>query len=264
MSNKAGMAYEDADNAYFSILEKYSAELFKIHQRSRFPNTYRAMLGFVVKLNSLKNAMYDMVETNNPYAFNAIFRCYCDHFLKLSYIFFRFLLEDSDAVGSDYFNACGSQELHDYLTAIRAARAIVDPEEEAQLRKTFRNKYSHTTVTKDLAATAAKFKYRAIIRYIAVEVPAAVSRETPFLALIIPRFAELSAFVHGGPHGDEDMANYGAPSAIADCRQELDLALAMTMSSLLFTSMAISREFGEFRELSSDINRVLRDWLDAT
>ncbi len=73
-------------------------------KETAFPQTYRAMFGFFVKTSALKTAMFDVVDSGNPYAFKALFRCYCEHYLKFTYIFVRFLRENSDDVGREYFS----------------------------------------------------------------------------------------------------------------------------------------------------------------
>jgi hypothetical protein len=73
------------------------------------------MFGFCAKTTALKTAMFDMIDSNNPYAFKALFRCYCEHYLKFTYIFVRFASEKSDDVGREYFSYSGAIESRDYL-----------------------------------------------------------------------------------------------------------------------------------------------------
>jgi hypothetical protein len=115
------MDYREADDIYFDLVEEHGDEFFAVAGRTQFSNTYGALLGFVIKTNSLKTAMFDMVESNNPYAFKALFRCFCDHYIKFQYLFIRFLQENTDAVGDEYFNLCGASEMVEYLESIRVA-----------------------------------------------------------------------------------------------------------------------------------------------
>ena len=63
------MHYREADDAYFEIVEEDGPTLFGSVKETAFPNTYRAMFGFCAKTNSLKTAMFDAIDSNNPYAF---------------------------------------------------------------------------------------------------------------------------------------------------------------------------------------------------
>ena len=83
-----------------------------------FPQTYRAMFSFWVKANALKTSAFDMIESDNPYAFKVLFRCFCEHYLKFTYVFVRFMRERSDAVGVEYFSHCGAAEVHRYAGAL--------------------------------------------------------------------------------------------------------------------------------------------------
>lgn len=50
---------------------------------------------------------------------------------------------------------------------------------------------------KQLEEFSGKFKYRAILRYLASDGIHFVSEKTPFLSAIVPAYALYSSFVHG-------------------------------------------------------------------
>src|SRR4051794_18721712 len=60
--------------------------MFATVRSTKFPQTYRALFGFCVRTNALRTAMFDMSDSENPYAFNALFRCFCEHYLKFTYV----------------------------------------------------------------------------------------------------------------------------------------------------------------------------------
>lgn len=119
------MTYIQADEEFFELITKHMPLLIETLGKTKFPSTYRAMLTFIVKTNSLKRAMFDMVESDNPYAFKLLFRCFCEHYLRFKYVFVRFVSEKTDTVGDDYYSFCGASEAIDYVSAVKAAEALL-------------------------------------------------------------------------------------------------------------------------------------------
>lgn len=260
------MDYRDADDIYFKLVEKHGDEFFAVVGRTQFPKTYGALLGFVVKTNSLKTAMFDMVDSNNPYAFKALFRCFCDHYIKFQYLFIRFLNENTDEVGDEYFNLCGASEMVEYLDSIQVAETLIGNQVRLETERAIHKLYPRAAgmSKRQLAEASAKFKYRSILRFLAEAAPGIISQERPFLATIVPSYALLSSFVHGGPWTDRDMRSYAGEEALEECEERAGLVFAMTASVFLFSVMAVSREHKQFLPLASQINQVMRDYLSPS
>ena len=84
-----------------------------------------------------------------------------------------------------------------------------------------------------------------------------MTTEQPFLASILPSYALNSSFVHGGPWSDMEMYTFGAPGAMDECRADAALVFMMTASIVLFTAMAVSREFPEHRGVATKVKLLL-------
>jgi len=254
------MNYIEADDELFSILQDRGPALFATIKTTGFPETYRAMFGFCAKTNSLKTAMFDMVESNNPYAFKALFRCYCEHYLKFTYLFVRFCREKSDAVGIEYFSYCGAIEARDYVAAISMAEGLLGNSASADIEKMIAALYPRVAdlSERQLEAASSQFKYRSILRFLSREVPGLLAKDHPFLASIVPSYAVLSSFVHGGPSADADMKTYSKPGALRACEDDAGLTVLMTATVLMFTAMAVSREFPAQGILAARVNEVMK------
>ena len=87
--------------------------------------------------------------------------------------------------------------------------------------------------------------------------PGAVASDPAFLPNIVPAYAELSSFVHGGPACDLQMKRFGLPEAVHDCRKHAEIAFMMSASMLMFVAMAVSREFAEHAALAGKVKVVL-------
>ncbi|UEO00424.1 hypothetical protein A9R16_003205 [Acidiferrobacter thiooxydans] len=158
--------YLQIDSDFFSIVDKEGPALFATIKTTAFPTTYRALFGFCAKTNSLKTAMFDMIESNNPYAFKALFRCYCEHYLKFLYLFTRFTCEASDAVGTEYFSYCGAQEVREYAGAIKMAEGLLGTTVRIDIEAVLADMYPLAVrlSTSDLAAASNKFKSSIVTR----------------------------------------------------------------------------------------------------
>jgi hypothetical protein len=257
--------YRDADEEYFELFEKHGDALFAVVGRTKFPKTYAALFGFVIKTNSLKTAMFDMVDSNNPYAFKALFRCLCDHYIKFLYLFMRFLEENTDAVGDEFFNLCGASEMMEYLDSIRLSQALIGNEIVLEAEKAIHEMYPRAAgmSKRQLSEASAKFKYRAILRFLNDIAPGIISKERPFLATIVPSYALLSSFVHGGPWSDRDIYTYAGEEALDDCDRQAGFVFAMTASVFMFSVMAVSREHSEFLPLSGKVRTIMRKYLSS-
>jgi hypothetical protein len=255
------MDYFEAENRLLAILQSDGAPMFASIKTTAFPETYRAMFGFCAKTNALKTALFDMVKSDNPYAFKALFRCFCEHYLKFMYVWTRFLREARDDVGVEYFAYCGATELKDYARALVAAEQLVGRPVVANVEAVVARLYPKAlgVTAEEVEAASARFRYRAILRYLGSQIPGVMTGEQPFLASILPSYALNSSFVHGGPWGDMELYTFGAPAALNECRADASLVFMMTASIVLFTATAVSREFPEHGRVATRV-KLLLDW----
>ena len=253
------MDYREADDLVFEITEADATPMFSRVRGTAFPYSYQAMFGFYAKANLLKTALFDMVDSGNPYAFKVLFRCLCEHHLKFMYVFVRFLKEKTDKVGTEYFTFCGASELRDYANALTLSQSLVGKSVVANIEQAVAKAYPKiaSMSAKKLEKGAAQFRYRAILRFLSQQMPGAFEGVTSFLPTIVPAYAELSSFVHGGPACDREMRSFGHPEAVQDCHERAGVAFMMGASMLLFTAMAVSREFPEYGALGGKVKAVL-------
>ncbi len=100
----------------------------------------------------------------------------------------------------------------------------------------------------EIKIIANQFKYRSIIKYINDKVPNySKTAEESFLLKIIPNYAELSGYVHGGPSADREMLTFTNEKKRAEKLVEIaDLSVHMVgsvNSYLLIMLMNFDRSF---------------------
>jgi hypothetical protein len=230
-AKSAEMDYRAVDDVYFELIQEQATPMFARIATTKFPQTYRALFSFCARTNALKTAMFDMIDSDNPYAFNALLRCFWEHYLKFTYVFVRFLLERSDTPGHDYFAFCGAREMRQYGGAIVEAEKLLGNEVVAQY-KGFLEKHfpvaAHLSPS-ELKQESAKFEYRSILKFLSQH-PRILGPENTALAPILPMYARLSSFVHGGPASERETHSYAGDEALKTCKKDAELVFVMTAS----------------------------------
>lgn len=259
------MHYRDADDEFFAVFSDGAPSLFRTVGKSKYPQTYKAMFGFCAKTNSLKTAMFDCIESNNPYAFKVLFRCFCEHYLKFMYLWACFLSEQSDRVGSEYFNFCGAIEAQNYVASLAAAERLLGNEVTANAKEAIEQLYPEATRASkaEVERASNQFKYRSILRFLAGDKFAFVSKDRPFLAKIVPTYALLSSFVHGGPYTDVEMQTFAGPGALEQCEADVEVVAMLTASVFMLAAAAVSREFPEHSSVAPKVDAVIRRFVAA-
>lgn len=253
------MDYRAADDVYFSLIREQATPMFARIGSTKFPNTYRAMFGFCVRTNALKTAMFDMIDSDNPYAFNALFRCFCEHYLKFMYVFIRFALEKTDAPGTDYFAFCGAREMRQYAAALVDAEKLIGNEVVARINEFLAQHYPAAArlSADELKRESSKFDYRSILKFLSQH-PRVLGPENGTLASILPMYARLSSFIHGGPASEREMYSYSDEGALNKCREDAGLVFVMTASVVMFTAIAVGAEFPEHLQFVSNVQAIIR------
>lgn len=254
------MHYRDADDEYFAVFTDTVSSLFGTVRQTKYPQTYRAMFGFCAKTNSLKTAMFDCIDSENLYAFKVLFRCFCEHYLKFMYLWACFLSEKSDRVGSEYFNYCGAIEARDYAASLAVAERLLGNDVTASAKEAIEQLYPEAAQlsSSELERASGQFKYRSILRFLADEKYAFVSKDRPFLAKIVPTYALLSSFVHGGPYADLEIQSFAEPRALEQCVIDVEVVAMLTASVYMLAAAAVSREFPEYASVATKVNAVIK------
>lgn len=256
------MHYEEADDALFSAFEAEAQEFLRTIGRTQYKNTYRALIGFIFKANALKTGIFDAIGSENPYVLRILFRALCEHYLKFTYILMRFMEEKTDQAGMDFFYYCGAVEARDYAKSLRLSESLIGNDFAINLDRLVAAHYPHASdlSVKELEAKSAAFRYRDILRYLAKHKSSLISARVPFLASIIPAYAELSSFIHGGPMADEAMTTFGSDEENAICEEKASLTFLMVGSIYSLTALIVANEFKEFMPMAIRLHGILKKY----
>jgi hypothetical protein len=161
---------------------------------SPLEKTGEVMSSLLANLESLKSGMLDVAESGNAYAMNALFRAFLEHMLKLLGVFLKSINDRSDDFAK-LFQRLLVVEAGQYVKAIEAAKLDAGAAKHSALAPWF--KEAAAMSNKEREAAESPFKYKRLIE--TIHDLAALGVGPQFLRKIVPNYAELSGFVHGGP-----------------------------------------------------------------
>jgi len=254
------MHYRQIDDEFFVVFQDTSARVFGRISDTAYPATYRCLFAFCAKAGSLKTGMFECVDTDNPYSFKILLRCFCEHYLRFMYVWSRFTQEKSDQPGQDFYNFCGAAEAVDYVSSLTATERLLGKDTVVNARKAVAALYPEVEhlSSAELERRSAMFKYRSILRFLVSEPYEFVAGERPFLAHIVPAYALLSSYVHGGPYAEMEMAEFSQPHVLEACHSNAEVVVLMSASVYLLTAAAVAREFPEVGDVPAKVNAALK------
>lgn len=254
------MHYRQIDDDFFKVFQETSSQVFGCIADTSFPKTYKCFFTFCAKIGSLKTGMFECVDSNNPYAFKILFRCFCEHYLRFMYVWSRFTKEKSDQAGSDFYNFCGAAEAVDYVNSLTVTERLLGKDTVVNAKKVVARLYPEVEHigSAELKRRSGMFKYRSILRFLASEPYEFVAAERPFLAHIVPAYALLSSFVHGGPYADMEMLEFAQPHVLEECHSNAEVVVLMSASVYMLTAAAVAREHPAVGDVPAKINAALK------
>ncbi len=195
----------DFDDAFHETFDEVGNRFIPIIKTSDYPNTIRTLIGLMASANSVKLGIYDLAEESEThlYVIKILHRTLIEHYLKFYYILFRFLNEKTDEVGIEYRKSSYINETFSLINASSASISIAGSTAESQVIKKLKKKYPEFEIPKkELNEIILKWKHRSIVKYIK-KYTNIIQNEKSYILKIIPEYAELSSFIHGGTFAEE-------------------------------------------------------------
>jgi len=234
--------FRNIDGEVFLIIKEPLAKAHHSFAKKSIPNTGRALLSFIARMDFIKLAIFDLMESTNGdciYVLKILFRSFIDHFLKFLYVFFRYVTEKNDEPGIDYYHYCDLMEVFSYGQALKVSyNLFLDQHTKENVFELLRKKHPYLKglSKKDIEFKASQFLYRSIVKYLKNLRSAPFNKEYYFLFKIIPNYSFLSSFVHGGPMADKENIKY----IDANKRREESMNV---LSNVVFLSVATKELF---------------------
>jgi hypothetical protein len=182
---------------------------------------------------------------------------YVEHYLRHSYILYRFFEVKSDEPGKDYYQFAMLEEGIRFLYGVNRSNQIhtgtigkIDLSEdiESLLQRPQYNGISKAEALKK----SAQFEYKQILSYLKRASSLTKTPPIPFLRWLVADYAELSSYVHSGPWAEDDLNKQSLDDsmvtdlfAIAKKAFNLHCTLA---EATFFLAKILDPTFGDFKE----------------
>lgn len=252
------------DDVLFAAMESIPLQkAIDCFKENGTPKTGLVMIQFMAKCNFLKTAIFDLCEVGNIYAVKIIFRTLIEHALKAQYIFMNWAENKNDLTAENYMKWYEASETYDFMKSVEATAKIFSHQnKQFQLDSNLFDlpQYKEKSI-REIKDIAAQFNYRNILKYINEKIfKNKELKEFEQLLKIIPAYAELSGYVHGGPTADKDMQKYSNEEERDKVLLEIaNLAVLEAGSTAGFLALgltSIDRSYGElFTKISTAMKK---------
>lgn len=249
----------EADDQVYEIFTEVAPKMAEFMHTSTIPKTAQALFHFIAKTNAIKEAIFNSCEGNNLYAINILYRSLVEHLLRFHYIFFRVLIDKTDEIGQDYLKFCSLSENIDYGIAWKDVAKILERNPEAdpyEVLKEIDEDYKDYTKAQ-IQEKSNQFRYKQIVRYIKKQLNDQTDTTNSFLLNIIPEYASLSSYVHGGPQADWEMFKYSDEDLEAFVLERTALTLNIATTVKMFTLLVYCQYDPSFGPAYTKMNKAI-------
>ena len=164
-----------------------------------FKSTLKAMASLVAATDSIKLGVIQAARAPNAYCTAILYRSVIEHFVRFEYLYFRLMESKSDDAGKEfelYSHISEAVELANAWKLVKGLKGSPTALDPIEVLKELPS-VPRSLTKKDIESIVAKWKYRSAIRFIAKKFQER-GAEATILLNMIPAYAELSSFVHGG------------------------------------------------------------------
>ncbi len=190
------LKFDDEIHDYY---EGLGDKFIPLLRNSDFPQTSRTLVGLMGSVNSIKLAVFDLAEASEThlYEIKILRRTLIEHYLRFYYVLFRCIKEDSDEVGEEFRKYSYISETIAFLKASDISKQILGKSTDQQVYEKIKKEHPEFNVSKkQVSKITSRWGHRNVIRFLKEQCNL-IEDGSPLLSMI-PEYAQLSSFVHGG------------------------------------------------------------------
>lgn len=200
---------EEHDSEIHEIVEEFMPRALPLMKAGPIPKTVTAFLSFIASTNFIKSGILDLIETDNTYSVNILFRTLIEHFLRFQYIWFRVNEEKNDSAGAEYLKFCSYREGLLIGKSWKRVGELLENDSDLSVYDALKESVPGVALhsEKEIKEGTAQFDLGHIILYIAQKLELRKhDKQASFLLSVIPTYCDLSFYVHGSPGVNSLMA----------------------------------------------------------
>jgi hypothetical protein len=231
-------------------LNKEFNKLELLLKNSNYPQTSRLILDLSNRIIKIKDSILEISNSENYYSTQILMRTLIEHYLTFNYVCSRFTddieAKTIDKIGNQYYNERKQEENVSFWEAqIKILRLIGYENEAIEGKKTIFEKrfpeLKNISKTK-LRASNQHFKINSIIQYYLDRADVKNLKDDEDSVSLdnlryLPKFVQLSSFIHGGPLAKELELSFDTNSQLQEKLYNLSFeahAISNGVLSMLF------------------------------
>ena len=223
----------EINDEIFECFQEYFPDTPKSQFARKYPITFQLFLDFEISTTFIKSGIFESAESDNIFAVKILMRSLIEHYLRFKYVFFNWARDKSEEAAERYFIfSHESDQLSNFKARIVEIQ-LSNPHFKFEKWNEMLTKYSR----KEVEDEANKYNYKNIIRFLIKTMKQDEKKEFPFLNRVIIEYSHLSAYVHGGIHGHNEIRKFtqDEPARSNELIRLSSLAAQMQTAVKLFT-----------------------------
>lgn len=252
---------ETVDEEIFDVESRYLHELLKMVISSKYPKTFSVMGYLLAATNDLKLGIFELSYAESLYSIKSLYRVLLEHFLKINYIFYRFCKEKTDDVGNDYSISSSVGDVLSLAKSYNQLKAILEKKssgiDDYKIICEFLPKYADYG-EKYLKEVGREFKNFNIVKTL-IDSGISDGDDNAFglLHKILPKYAELSGFIHANLGAGQDIHQiYAGEKVCGECVYYAHSALNISVICKNMVFIALSQIDRRALDVGSEIIKI--------
>jgi hypothetical protein len=224
------------------------------------PATILALCSLSARIDMIAEAVFHLVPEMQIYSCKILMRSLIEHFFRFQFVFNGWIQSRNDSRANQYLSCLISYEELRLFRTLKRYDGLVEgvtrnDSAERILDKHLRKRKIPQT---EVQRASVQFGFNRLVETLMEDIKSSKQRAAdPFLAGLFPRYADLSAFVHGGPLADIIMGKFKEEERRqTECEEEADHALSVASIAkywILVVLYNLDKKFGPslfgYREL---------------
>ena len=218
--------------------------------------TIKSIIGLANGCHEIKSGILNLINVDNIYCANILFRSLIEHYSKFLMVVYRFSKENNNSVGLDNLIYAKAYEIKSYCNALKLFKKLLGEDDSKVDYSVAIRKFSEDAANKkseELKSASEQFNYRNVANRFKSTENDFFKEQLDVFAPMILEYSELSTFVHGGPKANENGANNSD-----ECKSRLFKDTIMLVTAVYSLScMSLSRDFPHTFPMFQEINSIV-------
>lgn len=194
----------EINDEIFECFQEYFPDTPKSQFATKYPITFQLFIDFEISTTFIKSGIFESAESDNIFVVKILMRSLIEHYLRFKYVFFNWAKDKSEEAAERYFIFSHESDQLSNFKARVAEIQLSNPNFKFEKWNEMLTKYSR----KEIEDEANKYNYKNIIRFLIKTMKRNEKKEFPFLNSIVIEYSHLSAYVHGGIHGHNEIRKF--------------------------------------------------------